>query len=79
MADVRGNELWAWQEQEANGSWGIIAALVPGINSVAPLVLRSYHEIQKLTPIARQHAESSGRQVRLAKFTLAETVTRVDW
>lgn len=77
--EVSGDVLWAWQEQEPDGSWGIIAALIPGLGGASPLVLRSHDQIVRLSALAQAHARTTGRPVRLAKFGLHETSVRLDW
>lgn len=51
-----GNHLYAHQEQEPDGRWGIIGAMIPAMPG---------------EPLAAAHAKTSGRPVRLAHFTLS--------
>lgn len=65
-----GDTLYAWQEQEDSGSWGIIAALMPGSGLVSPMVIRSLPVAHALQPLAEAHGEASGHPIRLGRFTL---------
>jgi hypothetical protein len=73
----RGDELFVWQEQEPNGSWGTIAAAIPGISGMAPLVFRDRMMAMRLRAIAVAHGRASGHPVRLARFQLDEVEVAV--
>lgn len=59
--------LWAWMVQEADGRWGIIAALIPGLGP-SQLVFGSEKTAQVARPVAVSHHMNSGRPVRLVRF-----------
>lgn len=69
----RGDTIYAWQEWEPNGDWGIIAAVIPALGTTpVPLVMRDPTSALRAEPLARAHAAASGNPVRLARFELAE-------
>jgi hypothetical protein len=68
---AKGDTLYAWQEQEPDGSWGTIAAVIPGIGQ-GPLVMRDSVSIARVRPLAELHAQRTGHPVRCARFDLAE-------
>lgn len=65
-----GDELFAWQVQEPDGRWSMVAA---GIDSDAqmPLIHRSLEIMERLRPFAELHAKMTDQPLRLAKFELA--------
>lgn len=66
-----GDTLYAWQEQEPDGKWGIIAAIVPVLSSQpVPLVFRGLPVAHKVRALAQAHGQASGHPVRLARFDL---------
>lgn len=74
---MNGNKLYAWQEQEPNGDWEIIAAAVPMLGNFAALVTRERRVATELFgPIAKAHAKASGRAIRLGHFDLTGTGER---
>lgn len=71
-----GDMLYAWQVKEDDG-WGIIAAMVPGLTGLAPLVSRSLGVARKTEPLAVSHAQETGLPVRLARFVFTEVIEGV--
>ena len=65
-----GDELFAWQVQEPDGRWSMVAA---GIDSDTqmPLIHRSLDIMERFRPIAELHARTTNQPLRLAKFSLA--------
>lgn len=68
-----GDVLYAWQEQEADGSWGIVAVMVPSLEALAPLVMRDAGAAASVADLAKAHGRAVGRPIRLAKFRLEES------
>jgi hypothetical protein len=72
---VRGDTLYVWQEQEPDGSWGVIVAHVPGLlprPHLAPLLARSRDvAVDGFGAVAEHHGRTHGRPVRLARFDMA--------
>ena len=68
-----GDRLWAWQEREPNGKHGVIAAYIPAMDVVGPLMARAKWVADSMRPIAEAHALKTGRPVRLARFVLEAT------
>lgn len=65
--------LWAWMVQEADGRWGIIGAIIPGVGQ-AQLVFGSRKTAEVMRPVAAGHHQQSGRPVRLVRFDGAAVV-----
>jgi hypothetical protein len=76
MTEQTGDELYAWQEQEEDGRWGIIAVVVANAEAAQPipLVTRSFSIAAAMRPMAEAHEQSSGHVVRLGCFELTRTV-----
>jgi hypothetical protein len=69
--------IWAWQVHE-NGEWNLIAAVLPGIDGMSPLVTTREHVAQLMRPIAVGHGSASGLEVRLVHYnnpTIVEIVS----
>lgn len=66
-----GDTLYAWQEQEPDGKWGIIAVVVPQVAPLPiPLVTRHKGISDMWEPLARSHCKESGNAIRLGVFHL---------
>lgn len=74
MTAATGDQLWAWQCQEPDGRWSMIAAGMPGEPSLGfmPMIHRDRAIMQRLKSIAKTHARGMGQPLRLARFELAE-------
>jgi hypothetical protein len=71
-------DLFAWLVKEEDGREGIVCVIIPGLGSrVIPLVATSAAMIETMETYARDHADGSGKPVRLARFTEAETLRRL--
>lgn len=63
------SSLYVWQEQEPNGDWGTIAAIIVPHLPVAPLISRSRELAQRhFAHLAKTHHQDTGRPVRLARY-----------
>lgn len=72
-----GDELWAWQVEEQPDVWGMVGAMLPGPEGMGmhtPLIHRSRETVDKMKPMADKHATATGLPLRLARFTLTETL-----
>ena len=71
-----GNELWAWQAQEADGRWSMIGFSID--DAYVPIIHRSLELIESVRPLALRHVQTgNGEALRLVKLT-AEVVETVD-
>lgn len=61
-------ELYAWMVLEADGRWGVISGVMPMLGPV-PLVTGSPRAARALRKIAEQHRETTGKPVRLFRFS----------
>lgn len=66
--------IYAWQEWGPDERWGTIAAVIPAIGSVAPLVVRDLETAMQLEPIAKAHGDKATRKVALRRFEYVETI-----
>ena len=73
---MSGDELWVWQEYDGGG-WGLIVALVPALGVAGPLSSRSAEGAELHREAAMRHAMTYRSPVRLAHFTLTETVSTI--
>jgi hypothetical protein len=73
---VDGDSIYAWQVQEPDGKWSIVAASVPSLgNETWPLIHRDMAFVKhRLKPLAEQHAQLTGQPLRLARFNLVEVL-----
>jgi hypothetical protein len=71
------DELWAFLSVDADGE-GVIAApyLGPGWGPV-PLIAADPERLKTITPIAEGIARTTGRKVRLVKFTTRKLVREI--
>lgn len=69
MADSDGR-LWAWVEMGSDGRPSIVAASIPGVGTVAPLIMHDREIIEALRPIAQARAKASGKKVWLREYAL---------
>jgi len=67
-----GDDLYAWQVQEPDGRWSMVAAIVG--ESAIPLIHRSQEIMSACKPLATKHAEALGQRLRFAHFTLEEVI-----
>jgi hypothetical protein len=69
-----GDVLYAWQIEQPDGAWGIIAAILPWNPDLGPMsfVMRDANLAATVTDLAKAHGEAQGRAVRLGKFRLEE-------
>lgn len=72
-------DLYCWQEQEPNGRWGNITAIVPFLPQLGAtlLVARDRAGMEQLRPIAEQHHQRTGRRVRFARYSYAATIDEI--
>lgn len=65
------DSVFMWQELEEEGEWGLIAAIVPS-GLTLPLVCREAElALNFMRQFADLHEQSTGRQVRLARYDFA--------
>ncbi len=69
-------ELWAWVTEYPDGSIGLIAAVVPGLPGLTPLIGRSETAIRAFERLARAHGTASGQKVWLRRYAMAEDIGR---
>jgi len=65
--------LWAFLSVDETGE-GILAAPLMGPGSLMPLVAGDQKRLDLITPIAKEIARDSGRNVRLVKFSQREVI-----
>jgi hypothetical protein len=79
VADDDGDELWAWQVQETDGSWSMVGMILPDmsegkagqVGQHTPMIHRKKALVdQVMRPYAEHHARATGQPLRLAHFTL---------
>lgn len=68
--------IWVWQVFE-DDQWGTIAAEIPGMPGLSPLIARSLQTAQMLGLLAVAHHDRTGLPVRCARFELAEVIREV--
>jgi hypothetical protein len=75
-----GDSLYAWQVQEPDGRWSMVAAGF-SVDVQMPLIHRSLEFIQSDTirALAEAHADVTSQPLRLAHFTLSDVVEKRDW
>lgn len=61
-------EVWVWLIEESDGRDGAIAALLPGLEKLGPLVLQNPRRevAEGFRPVAEAHGKAAGRPIRLA-------------
>ena len=70
--------LYAWIVEEADGSEGIIATIIPTLGMEAsPLVTSQRRIADLLRPLALAHGKGVGRPVKLVKYDAAEVLELV--
>ena len=72
-------ELFAWVATEPDGSEGVCAheVVIDGRRMIAPLVGADRARIQSYRGFADTIAETTGRPIRLMRFSNAETLERL--
>lgn len=68
-----GDAIWGWQEQDDDGNWGLLAAVIPLLPEFGTTVLvtRQEHIAKEIFgPIAKNHSAKTGRRIRLAHFKM---------
>ena len=70
------NELWAYLSEERPGEEGVVACpmMIHGQLVMMPLVCADADRATALQPMAQEAAETSGRPIRLVRFTAREEV-----
>lgn len=73
---MSGHELFAWQEREPSGAWGVIAIASSDGNETMfiPLLTRSREKADEMRQIAMWHRATTGHTIRLARFIEAEVI-----
>jgi hypothetical protein len=71
---VLDDSLYAWQVYDEDERWGVIAAVLPVLAQVIPLVHRDEEVVRSLAHLARDHAATHARPVRLARFGLTDVL-----
>lgn len=66
---MAGPSLWAWVTEESGGRISMVGALIGEHHT--PLCHRDRNIIEKLRPVAKQHAEATGQRVWLREYTAA--------
>lgn len=74
MSETDGSSLYAWQVEEPDGRWSMVAASIGPMGSQAPLIHRSLDIIEKFRPLAEAHAEATEQPLRLAHFRLDKVI-----
>ena len=68
--------LFVWQVLE-DGQWGTIAAAIPGMPGLSPLITRSARSAELLGLLAVAHHDRTGLPVRKVRFELAEVLREI--
>lgn len=66
--------LWCWQEKLDSG-WGLIAAVVPTMGMMLPLVSRTREVALSFQEVAVGHCLRSGNEMRFARYDLVKIET----
>lgn len=81
MTATDGNELYAWQVQEADtGEWSMVGAMIPDFSTDpptrmhTPLIQRKRDVAELMRPLAESHAARTDQPLRLARFTVTEVL-----
>lgn len=61
--------LYAWIATEADGGQGVVAAMLPGMPGVTPLIGADLARVHSYRSLAIAAAASTGYRVELARFT----------
>lgn len=68
---MTGDNLYAWQVQEPDGRWSMVAvSLRDDMSSAMPLIHRDLQFILRTAEYAERHAGATGQPLRLAHFEL---------
>lgn len=61
-------EMWCWVVTEPDGSEGVIAGIIPGMEFMGPMLLQHHkHELaEHFRALAESHAKIEAKPVRLA-------------
>lgn len=77
MSDMEA--IYAWTEVDPISGEGVIAAIMPFLNNkIGNLQSRRLEVTKKMLPLAEAHRARTGHEVRLVKFTRAETLETLD-
>ena len=69
---MTGYHCWVWLVEEADGTVGPVAAVLPGLG-LSVLQSRRRELAEAMRGLAERHARTSGRPVRLAHLVEEET------
>lgn len=67
--------LYLWQVLDDDDRWGLIAALIPGLDVAGPLITRSRDVAEnEFASLAEAHRRATGKQVRLSRYDHSGTL-----